>query len=338
MRGKTILVTGGAGYIGSHTCRQLLRAGFDPVVYDNLSTGHRDAVLFGPLEEGDIRDGARLDAVMKAHGPQCVVHFAASAYAMESVEDPALYYSNNVLGSLSLLDAMRRNNVSRIVFSSSCATYGIPAELPVDETAPQKPISPYGFSKLAVEHMLRDYGVAYGVTSIALRYFNAAGSDPDGELGERHDPEPHVIPSCIRAAMGIDSSFEVFGDDFPTDDGSAVRDYIHVTDLATAHLRAVERLIAGHGGGAYNLATGKGTSVLEIIRAVERVTGRKVPWRVSPRRQGDPPALYASGETARIELSWNPAFSSLDDIVSTAYKWFLQHGVGRAWQSRKMAS
>ena len=203
----TILVTGGAGYIGSHACKLLDRVGLDPVVYDNLSTGHRDAARFGPFEQGDIRDAARLDAVMRAYRPSCVVHFAAAAYPAESIEDPAHYYSNNIMGSLTLLEAMRRNGLKFIVFSSSCATYGVPLELPIEETDRPAPISPYGFTKLAIEHAIQDYGRAYGMNSISLRYFNAAGADLEGDLGERHDPEPHVIPSCIRAALGIDPSF-----------------------------------------------------------------------------------------------------------------------------------
>ena len=323
-----ILVTGGAGYIGSHTCKLLARAGMEPVVYDNLCTGHRDAVLFGAFEEGDILDGARLDAVMVRHRPACVVHFAASAYVGDSVRDPAAYYRNNIVGSLSLLDAMRRNDVKRIVFSSSCATYGEPALLPIVETMPQHPINPYGFTKLAIEHALADYGRAYGIGWVALRYFNAAGADPEGALGERHDPETHAIPLCIQAALGQIPAFNVFGSDYSTPDGSAVRDYVHVCDLGDAHVRAVQWLDQGGISGAYNLGTGIGTSVLEIVRAVEAASGRTVPLNVVARREGDPPSLFASAEKARKDLGWRPAFVSVDDVVGTAVAWAMRRHNG----------
>ena len=319
-----ILVTGGAGYIGSHTCKQLARAGFVPVVYDNLSTGFQEAVRFGPFERGDILDADRLDEVFARYRPACVVHFAASAYVGDSVRDPAAYYRNNIVGSLSLLNAMRRNNVEPIVFSSTCATYGIPTELPLVETAPQAPINPYGFTKLAIEHALSDYGHAYGLRWVALRYFNAAGADPEGELGERHDPETHALPLCIRAALGTGPGFSVFGTDYPTPDGSAIRDYVHVNDLASAHVAAVRRLLDGATGGAYNLGTGNGTSVLEIVAAIERDTGRKVPLTLGPRREGDPPSLYASPDKARAELGWEPVLTSIDDIVGSAVAWELR--------------
>jgi UDP-arabinose 4-epimerase len=318
-----VLVTGGAGYIGSHTCKLLSRAGFDPIVFDNLSTGHRDAVRFGRFEHGDILDGARLDEVFAAHRPDCVVHFAASAYVGESVRDPAVYYRNNIVGSLSLLEAMRRYGVPRLVFSSSCATYGIPDSLPIVETMAQNPINPYGFTKLAIERALADYGRAYGFAWVVLRYFNAAGADPEGDLGERHELETHAIPLCIRAALGLDPYFSVFGSDYPTPDGSAVRDYIHVNDLASAHVEAVKRLMGGGASALYNLATGVGTSVFEIVRAVERKAGHTVPLKVVARRDGDPPALYASGEKAARDLGWRPQYRSVDDIVGTAVSWFV---------------
>ncbi len=319
-----ILVTGGAGYIGSHTCKRLARAGFEPVVFDNLSTGFRDAARFGPFEQGDILDAARLDAVMSRHQPAAVVHFAASAYVGDSVREPAAYYRNNIVGSLSLLDAMRRNHVEKIVFSSTCATYGVPDRMPMDETLPQNPINPYGFTKLAIEHALADYGHAYGIAWIALRYFNAAGADPEGELGERHDPETHAIPLCIQAALGTGPGFSVFGTDYPTPDGSAVRDYVHVDDLGDAHVRALRRLLDGEPGGAYNLGTGIGTSVLELVAAVEKATGRKVPLTRGPRREGDPPALYASPLKAAQDLGWHAQYRSIDDIVATAVAWTLR--------------
>jgi UDP-arabinose 4-epimerase len=316
-----VLVTGGAGYVGSHACKQLRRAGFEPVTYDNLSTGHRDAVRWGPFAEGDTRDGARLDAVLGEHRPACVLHFAASAYVGESVADPARYYSNNVGGSLSLLDAMRRQGVGRIVFSSTCAVYGVPATLPIRESAPLAPVSPYGFTKLAVERALEDYGRAYGLGWIALRYFNAAGADPEGEIGERHEPETHAIPLAARAALGSGPAFRVYGDDYPTPDGTALRDYVHVQDLARAHAQAVRRLLDGGPSGACNLGTGVATSVLEVVRAVERATGRPVPLERAPRRAGDPPALYAAAERARAELGWTPEFASIDAIVASAAAW-----------------
>ena len=324
-----ILVTGGAGYIGSHTCKLLARAGFEPVVFDNLSTGFREAVLFGPFEEGDILDGARLDDAMTRHKPAAIVHFAASAYVGDSVRDPAAYYRNNIMGSLSLLDAMRRNGVEKIVFSSTCATYGIPATLPMVETMPKDPINPYGFTKLAIEHALADYGRAYGIGWIALRYFNAAGADPEGVLGERHDPETHAIPLCIRAALGIDPGFSVFGTDYPTPDGSAVRDYVHVNDLGEAHVLALRRLLDGGASAAYNLGTGIGTSVLEIIAAVEKASGRKVPLTLGPRREGDPPSLFASAEKAARELGWRARYLSIDETVATAVAWEMRrHNLG----------
>ncbi|MDE2089523.1 MAG: UDP-glucose 4-epimerase GalE [Gammaproteobacteria bacterium] len=317
-----VLVTGGAGYVGSHACKQLARAGIEPVVYDNLSTGHRDAVRYGPLFEGDTRDRGRLDAAMAAHQPDCVIHFAASAYVGESVEDPASYYSNNVVGSLSLLESMRRHDVASIVFSSSCAVYGAPSALPIAESAPLAPVNPYGFTKLAVERMLADFGTAYGLRWTALRYFNAAGADPEGELGERHDPETHAVPLCIRAALGIDPSFSVFGSDYPTPDGSALRDYVHVQDLALAHVRALRWLAEGGASGVYNLGSGVATSVLEVVRAVERATGKRVPLTMAPRRAGDPPALYAATAKAAEQFGWRAEFQSIDDTVRTAAAWF----------------
>lgn len=317
-----VLVTGGAGYIGSHTLKALHQAGCETITYDSLVTGHRDAVRWGEFELGDIRDSARLDAVLTSHRPEIVVHFAASAYVGESVVEPAKYYENNIAGTMSLLNAMRRNDVSRIVFSSTCATYGIPAQLPISEEMPQAPINPYGFTKLAVERMLGDYGRAYGVSWVALRYFNAAGCDPEGELGERHDPETHAIPLAIRAAMGVGPDFSVFGTDYPTPDGSALRDYIHVADLADAHLKAIAYLARGGESAAFNLATGRGVSVVELVEAAGKAVGRPVPVAYGPRRAGDPPALYASATRARSHLGWSPRFVDIDEIVATAAAWF----------------
>jgi UDP-arabinose 4-epimerase len=316
-----VLVTGGAGYIGSHTCKALALAGHAPVVFDNLSSGHADAVRWGPLHVGDILDSNALDAAFAEHRPEIVIHFAALAYVGESVVDPARYYQVNITGTQILLDAMRRHGVTRIVLSSSCATYGIPTVLPISEDTPQHPVNPYGFTKLATERMAADYERAYGIRWIALRYFNAAGADPDGELGERHKPETHAIPLAIGAALGTAPPFSVLGTDYPTPDGSAVRDYVHVTDLADAHLRAMSHLGRGNDSGAFNLATGRGTSVLEMIDAVEAVTGRRVPVLRAARRPGDPPALYAKAERAAQVLGWQPRFVDIRSMVGTAAHW-----------------
>lgn len=316
-----ILVVGGAGYIGSHACKALAAAGHQPVVYDNLSTGHADFVKWGPLEVGDIRDADRLGDVMGKHAPDLVMHFAALAYVGESVAEPAKYYDVNVNGTGTLLRVMLDHGVKRIVFSSTCATYGIPDAMPIAETTPQDPINPYGYTKLVVERMLRDFETAYGLQWAALRYFNAAGCDADGEIGEDHDPETHVIPLALMSAMGQRPAFKLFGDDYPTRDGSPVRDYIHVTDLASAHLKAAEYLVSGKPSIAMNLGTGNGTTVFELVAAIERVSGRKVPLEIAPRRPGDPPELYASAQRAADVLGWVPEHSSLDEIVATALQW-----------------
>lgn len=315
---SNVLVVGGAGYIGSHACKALHKAGYTPVVYDNLVYGHEDAVKWGPFEKGDLLDAARLDEVLTRYKPICVMHFAAFAYVGESVTDPSKYYGNNITGSLALLDAMRRNGVDTIVFSSTCATYG-----EVD-TLPQNPVSPYGYSKLVVENALRDYGRAYGLKWVAMRYFNAAGLDPDGDLGERHDPETHAIPLALLAAMR-QSEFNVFGTDYDTPDGTAIRDYIHVCDLADAHVRAIAYLQNGGESTAFNLATGRGTSVKEILSAVEKAVGSPVPVKYAPRRAGDAPILYATGEKARALLGWVPEYTDIDLIVKTAADWFRRH-------------
>lgn len=321
---SNVLVVGGAGYIGSHTCKALHKAGYTPVTYDNLVNGYEDAVQWGPLEKGDLLDAGRLDAVMARYKPVCVIHFAAFAYVGESVLDPAKYYGNNITGSLSLLDAMRRNGIDSIVFSSTCATYGEVDTLPIVETLPQKPVSPYGFSKLVVENALRDYGRAYGLKWVAMRYFNAAGLDPEGDLGGRHDPETRVIPVAIMAAMR-QTGFEVFGTDFDTPDGTAIRDYIHVCDLADAHVRAIPYLQGGGESTAFNLATGRGISVREILAAVEKAVGAPVPANYVPRRAGDVPILYATGEKAREVLGWVPQYTDIDFIVKTAADWLRRH-------------
>lgn len=321
---SNVLVVGGAGYIGSHACKALHKAGYTPVVYDNLVYGHEDAVKWGPFEKGDLLDADRLDEVLTRYKPICVMHFAAFAYVGESVTDPSKYYGNNITGSLALLDAMRRNGVDTIVFSSTCATYGEVDTLPIIETLPQNPVSPYGYSKLVVENALRDYGRAYGLKWVAMRYFNAAGLDPDGDLGERHDPETHAIPLALLAAMR-QTEFNVFGTDYDTPDGTAIRDYIHVCDLADAHVRAIAYLQNGGESTAFNLATGRGTSVKEILSAVEKAVGSPVPVKYAPRRAGDAPILYATGEKARALLGWVPEYTDIDLIVKTAADWFRRH-------------
>lgn len=317
-----VLVVGGAGYVGSHASKALAKAGYEPIVFDSLISGHAGAVKWGPLEVGDIRDGDRLDAVLLAYRPSVVMHFAAFAYVGESVANPSKYYNNNIAGTLCLLDAMRRNDVDSIIFSSTCATYGTPAKLPITEKTPQAPINPYGYTKLVIERVLADYESAYGLKWAAMRYFNAAGCDPEGQLGECHDPETHAIPLAIAAALGTGPRFKVFGTDYDTPDGTAVRDYVHVGDLASAHVGAIAYLSSGKPSQAFNLATGRGTSVMELLKAVEKATGSTVPTDLSLRRPGDPPMLYAAAEKARILLDWTPEYMNIDDTVLTAVQWF----------------
>ena len=317
---KAILVTGGAGYVGSHACKALAGAGYQPVVYDNLSRGHAGAVRWGPLVEGDLHDRATMVAALRAHRIAAVMHFGAFAYVGESVGEPELYYRNNVGGTLALLAAMREAGVGTIVFSSTCAVYGAPGESPIRETTAKAPLNPYGETKLAIERALYWYGEAYGLRYAALRYFNAAGADPDGEIGEEHDPETHLIPRVLRAALGRGDPVEIYGTDYPTADGTAIRDYIHVTDLANAHLRALDYLEAG-ANIALNLGTGSGASVREVIAAVERIADRPVPRREAARRPGDPPELVADPALAQARLGWRARHSDLDTIVSTALAW-----------------
>lgn len=318
---SSILVTGGAGYVGSHACKALAAAGHTPVVYDNLSRGHREFVRWGPFEEGGLHDGARLDAAFARHRVDAVMHFAALAYVGESVSEPALYYRNNVGGTLELLDAMRRAGVRRLVFSSTCATYGVPERMPITEDLPQHPINPYGATKLMIERVLRDYDAAYGLRSVSLRYFNAAGCDPDAEVGEEHDPETHLIPRVLMAADGTLPHVEVFGTDYPTPDGTCLRDYIHVADLADGHLRALDYLARGGATTAINLGTGRAFSVREVIGAAERVTGRRIPVREGPRRAGDPPVLVADATRAREVLGFAARYTEIEPIVATAWRW-----------------
>ncbi|CAN5436854.1 UDP-glucose 4-epimerase GalE [soil metagenome] len=318
---KTVLVTGGAGYVGSHCCKAFAAAGWTVVTFDDLSRGWRDAVKWGPLIEGSLLDRDAIGAALDRTKPDLVAHFAAFAYVGESVANPGLYYRNNSIGSLNLLDAMVARSAPALLFSSTCASYGIPDRLPIDELHPQAPINPYGQSKLIVEKMLQDYESAHGLRSVALRYFNAAGADPDGEIGERHEPETHAIPLAIEAAVDPDASFTVMGTNFDTRDGSAVRDYIHVSDLARAHVAAGEFLGSHSGHHVFNLGTGVGTSVLELLDAVERAVGRRPNVAIGPRRSGDPAALVASFQKAHEQLGWSPRLSAIDHIVETALAW-----------------
>jgi UDP-arabinose 4-epimerase len=318
---RYVLVTGGAGYVGSHACKALARAGYLPVCYDNLVRGHEWAVKWGPFERGDILDRERLAAVLQRYRPLAVMHFAALAYVGESVDDPAEYYRTNVVGSIELLEAMRSTGVKRLVLSSSCATYGVALELPLRENAPQAPINPYGRSKLMIEQALADYAAAYHLASISLRYFNAAGADPDGEIGEEHAPETHLIP-LVLAATDPRRPVTIFGDDYDTPDGTCVRDYVHVSDLADAHVLALGALDRGEPRAvAYNLGSESGASVRQVIAAAQRATGRPIAVRMGARRPGDPPRLLADAGKAKRELGWAPGRSELETIVSTAWKW-----------------
>ncbi len=320
---EKVLVTGGAGYIGSHACKALALAGYEPVTYDNLVYGHRWAVQWGPFEEGDILDRERIKAVLKAYRPNAVMHFAAFAYVGESVAHPAKYYQNNVCGTLALLEAMRQQDINQIVFSSTCATYGVPTEIPISDSHAQAPINPYGRSKLMIEHMLQDYVYAYGLSAVSLRYFNAAGANPDGTIGESHDPETHLIPNILRTAAGELPYVSIYGDDYDTFDGTCVRDYIHVTDLADAHVRALHHLMEHGGYHTYNLGTETGNSVKEILRTAEAVTGRTIPTRIVPRRPGDPPILIADATRAKHALHWQPTYTNITQILETAWNWDL---------------
>lgn len=315
-----VLVTGGAGYVGAHCCLALSQAGHEVVVYDNLSNGHAAFAKWGRLERGDIRDRARLDAVIAEQRPDAVLHCAALIEVGVSVKDPSSFYDNNVAGALTVLDAMRDANIKAFVFSSTCATYGAPQFLPMDESHPQAPLNPYGWSKLMIEQASRDYAAAYGIRFAHLRYFNAAGAAPEFGVGERHDPESHAIPLALFTLIGRRAGFSIFGDDYDTRDGTALRDYVHVLDLADAHVRAIERLVGGGDSIAANLGTGDGTTVKELLAAVERVTGKAVPAAITPRRAGDSPALLANNAYARAALGWSPQ-RSLDDIVASAWRW-----------------
>ncbi len=328
---QTVLVTGGAGYIGSHMAKMLVADGYEVIVYDNLSRGNEDAVIGAPLIKGDIGDSTALQQVFSDYPIAAVLHFAAFAYVGESVQHPDIYYRNNVSGTQNLLDVMRKNDVSKLVFSSTCATYGVPESLPITEETPQNPINPYGQSKLIVERMLSDYAHAYGLRSIALRYFNAAGSAPDGSLGERHDPEPHILPLVLFEALRVQAggdpaltALKIFGDDFDTPDGTCIRDYIHVDDLCRAHVCALERLHAEPTLGAeqFNLGVNTGVSVLDVIKACSKVTGVEIPYKIAGRRDGDPPQLVSDASKAMQVLGWTPQYPNIEKSIEHAWNWF----------------
>ena len=323
----TVLVTGGAGYIGSHTAKALRRAGYSVVIYDNLSAGHRAAALGAPLIQGDIADVDAVRRAIRESGATAVMHFAAWLAVADSVSDPIGYYRNNVIGTLGTLEAMAAEGCRQFVFSSTCATYGEPIETPIRETHPNNPINAYGQTKLAIEHALPHFERAYGIRSIRLRYFNAAGADPEGELGEDHAPEIHVIPRALDAAVQGEP-MSIFGNDYPTPDGTCQRDYIHVTDLADAHLRALGRLEQGGASTVYNVGTERPSSVLQVIDAVQQVTGRAVTRQFAPRRPGDPAILYAEATRIREELGWVPKRAELTTIVADAWKWHSTHPHG----------
>ncbi|MDK4706471.1 UDP-glucose 4-epimerase GalE [Rhizobium sp. CNPSo 4062] len=320
MAGETVLVVGGAGYIGSHTCLDLANKGFKPVVYDNFSNGHREFVKWGPAEEGDIRDRARLDEVLAKHKPTAILHFAALIEVGESVKDPVSFYENNVIGTLTLLSAAQAAGVKAFVFSSTCATYGLPQSVPLDESHQQVPINPYGRTKYIVEQALADYDQYKGLRSVILRYFNAAGADFEGRIGEWHTPETHAIPLAIDAALGRRQGFKVFGSDYDTRDGTCVRDYIHVLDLADAHVRAVEYLLDGGDSVALNLGTGTGTTVKELLGTIETVSNRPFPVEYVGRREGDSTTLVANNDKARDILGWSPQYD-LTEIIQSAWNW-----------------
>jgi UDP-glucose 4-epimerase len=317
----TVIVAGGAGYIGSHMVRMLGEQGYRPIVVDNLATGHADAVEGALLCRGEIGDAAFMAELLREHRPACVMHFAAASLVGESVADPAKYWRNNTLQTLALLDTMRECGVGQFIFSSTAAVYGDPLEVPMREGHRRQPINPYGRSKLAVEHAVEDYGRAYGLRSVTFRYFNAAGAHPDGTLGERHEPETHLIPLVLQVASGRREFIARFGSRHATADGSCIRDYVHVQDLCAAHLLALRRLEAGGGSAVYNLGNGQGHSVNEVIEAARRVTGHAIPVRDDPPREGDPPSLVADASAAKAELGWKPGFAELETIIAHAWEW-----------------
>ena len=323
-----ILIVGGAGYIGSHMCKYLSQNGYTPIVLDNLVCGHQESVKWGPFIEGSMDDKALINHIFKEYEITAVMHFAAFCYVDESVENPGKYYRNNVAATLSLLEAMIENDILNFIFSSTCATYGEPVEIPIKENHPQSPINPYGRSKLMVEQVMDDFGNAYGLKSASLRYFNAAGADPDGELGEDHSPETHLIPLVLQTALNQRKAIEIFGDDYPTSDGTCIRDYIHINDLAQTHLLALERLLNGLPGGQYNLGNSDGYSVKQVIDVARQVTKKQIPPKIVKRRPGDPAVLIGSSEKSIKELGWKPQFTDLSTIIETAWKWHKNHPHG----------
>ena len=316
-----VLICGGAGYIGSHMVKLLAEQGYTVTIFDNLSTGHREAVKWGTLVQGDLLDTSALETLFKSNQFDAVMHFSAKSLVGESVEKPALYYLNNVIGSYNLLEQMRLYDVNKFVFSSTAATFGNPQTATIDESHPQVPINPYGRTKLAVEYILGDYAQAYGLRSVSLRYFNAAGADPSGMIGESHDPETHLIPNVLKAVLGAGSNLRIFGDDYDTADGTCIRDYIHVNDLCEAHLLALKYMDTQDGAQAYNLGNGKGFSVLEVLNAAMSVVGKKIPYEIVERRPGDPATLVANSQLVTEQLNWKPVFTQIDEIISTAWNW-----------------
>ena len=323
-----VLTVGGAGYIGSHMCKYLAKRGYTPVVLDNLIYGHREAVKWGPFVEGSMADPNLLKKIFSEHDIAAVMHFAAFCYVGESVTEPAKYYQNNVAATLNLLQAMVEGKVNNFIFSSSCATYGEPIEIPMTEAHPRNPINPYGRTKLIVEQMLEDFNKAYALESTSLRYFNAAGADPDGELGEDHRPETHLIPLVLQTALGQRETINIFGDDYPTKDGTCIRDYIHIEDLAQAHLLALEKLLKGEHGDQYNLGNGDGHSVKQVIEVAREVSGTDIPAKVTDRRPGDPAVLISSSDKAFKQLGWKPQYPDLRTIIETAWQWHKNHPHG----------
>jgi UDP-arabinose 4-epimerase len=317
-----ILVTGGAGFVGSHVCKALVKAGYRAIAFDNLERGHDWAVKWGPLERGDLRNESDISHAFEAWLPSAVIHLAAYAYVGESVTDPIRYYDNNVGGTAKLLAACAAFGCRQMVLSSSCATYGVPTRMPVSEEEAQCPMNPYGYTKLVAERMLQDAKAAHGIEHVSLRYFNAAGADPEGELGEVHEPETHLIPLALFAAMGRQPSIKIFGQDYPTKDGTCVRDYVHVSDLADAHVAAVRWLALGKSSACFNLGNGQGFSVAEVVQTSEKVTGRPIRAEICPARTGDPPTLISDSKKARKLLGWQPKFPGLEQQIEHAWKWF----------------
>jgi len=327
-----ILITGGAGYIGSHVCKMLAGEGHTPITYDNLSNGNRDAIQWGPFEEGDILDQDKLRYVLNKYNPEAVMHFAAFAYVGESIIKPKKYYRNNVVGTLNIAECMLQESINNLIFSGSCATFGAPESMPINETYAQNPISPYGKSKVASENIINDFSSAHGLCSVILRYFNAAGADKDLEIGELHSPETHLIPLLFDACTRTTKNFNINGDDYDTFDGTCIRDYIHVTDLADAHILAYKKLKQDGVTTSYNLGNGEGFSIKQVIHMVEKVTGLDVPFGIVSRRVGDPPILIADSTKARKELLWSPVNSSLENIIESAWLWYNKM-IGRGAQS-----